>query len=1134
MKISNFISVLSVCSTVLFLSACGGGGDSAIANNPPTEPSKPVLSQINVSAVNGNTASYNSVAEFMVSLSDEPSSDVVVPVSSSDGAEGKVIMDELVFTPDDWFAKMVVVKGRNQNVVNGEQDYQIILGEAQSGDERYNGVDPEDVKMKGIYLSLSAPNNIQNFISGIESSFNVNTTYTGRDQLSYSLDNAPEGMVVDINSGLISWTAPESDEGKSHTVKVKVNDGGLFEEFEVDVSVVITPTLETKIENNIVSVVDEGSNLNGLKIDTLGSDGIEETKLDISTIASSNAPPIPNTVTNLSGIFVVKNTTNLAKITLPPMQLPEGRGTDAFTLYNYRKVDDFENDKIWLPIYSGYTAEKTDKGLVVSININNMSGMFFIGIEERNTNTSQVESTTKIIQNFENKKCESAEEENTQVCSFSDTNLELKIIGFGNVENPETNWGDITVSDLIEWISESQIAIEKIGMQYSKGSKLTILVTDKIEGNAKWENDISQMTLPKKMIVHTRGKLNGKSAMKAVVSHEYFHHAQLETLNEGLSLKRNNFMAIGSLSEGWISEGTARWFDDYIDDNGIYTSYEHPLNKVLEKGLNYNDYRYKYFAFWKLVHSRCNFENKLSISKIIKGIEPLNETLGVSSFKNLLSNSTCNFGPHLGQDKAASLEAALLYYQYATLYKNKISLLDSNEDDSEFKFMQTPYVYEQSDWGEVNEVDSTGSIDVSNITSIPAYGAYSIKIKSDLFTNANLDEEHEAILKVKASQPLTVSLLSEHSSFTGNSKLDGIEHRHYKTNEMTEYIFSPDELVDYFITLVNPNGSNSSIEELSFEIRKKLSPELEITSPIENSNVNQRVISVSGKVPDEASDVNRIIVSNGGIKTTTIVDNKTFKADVVATIGSNTLIVQGYNSTDLKKPLTKEKIINITGIENTSGGVNALIPSRVAFVLRWKTNGTDIDLYSADKNNGTIWYRNPTVLPGLLDHDNTVGYGPEVISYRKTDDDVFVNGKFDVDVHFYLGTTPTPYSIDVILNETDNTKLRVHHYESTQPLLNGNPYEYGAEGSGASRFNGILSVGCGPQKICSIGFVDSDKLSNNLTSQRVSQIQLNSLSIEDNKFNTSHERCMYEYNKNLQKVGYVNWSCNNEGGKVWN
>ncbi len=84
------------------------------------------------------------------------------------------------------------------------------------------------------------------------------------------------------------------------------------------------------------------------------------------------------------------------------------------------------------------------------------------------------------------------------------------------------------------------------------------------------------------------------------------------------------------------------------------------------------------------------------------------------------------------------------------------------------------------------------------------------------------------------------------------------------------------------------------------------------------------------------------------------------------------------------------------------------------------------------------------------------GYGPEVVSYRVTDDDVYVNGSFDVDIHYFDAhgvSAPTNFTLDVVLNETGGGERRSYQYRSIKPLVVANSNERGPEGTGESRFN---------------------------------------------------------------------------------
>ena len=62
------------------------------------------------------------------------------------------------------------------------------------------------------------------------------------------------------------------------------------------------------------------------------------------------------------------------------------------------------------------------------------------------------------------------------------------------------------------------------------------------------------------------------------------------------------------------------------------------------------------------------------------------------------------------------------------------------------------------------------------------------------------------------------------------------------------------------------------------------------------------------------------------------------------------------------------------------------------------------------------------------------------------------------------------------MNEMDPTKRDIKHYESIVSLPSGNSSERGPTGSGNSRFNDILKVGCDAQDLCSISYFSPSKL----------------------------------------------------------
>ena len=175
-------------------------------------------------------------------------------------------------------------------------------------------------------------------------------------------------------------------------------------------------------------------------------------------------------------------------------------------------------------------------------------------------------------------------------------------------------------------------------------------------------------------------------------------------------------------------------------------------------------------------------------------------------------------------------------------------------------------------------------------------------------------------------------------------------------------------------------------------------------------------------------------------------------------------------------PVTNEAVVTIRGVESGSDARNALVRSRVLFVLRWNAPDTDLDIYATDRHDRTIWHGNVAVGPGSFDSTDDSTNGPEVVSYATSADDVYVNGDFGVDVHYYGGLSSTDYTLDVILNEAEAHNRRFFRFVSTRPHTTANPTQGGPNGSGASRFNDVVRVTCSTERVCTLSGFDSNKL----------------------------------------------------------
>src|SRR5262245_59119930 len=101
-----------------------------------------------VVASSGNlqTTETGLTASFTVVLTSQPTSDVTIPVSSSDASEGSTSTAQLIFTSADWnVPQTVTVTGQTDAVVDGNVVYTIDLGPSTSADLNYNSLPAKSV-----------------------------------------------------------------------------------------------------------------------------------------------------------------------------------------------------------------------------------------------------------------------------------------------------------------------------------------------------------------------------------------------------------------------------------------------------------------------------------------------------------------------------------------------------------------------------------------------------------------------------------------------------------------------------------------------------------------------------------------------------------------------------------------------------------------------------------------------------------------------------------------------------------------------------------------------------------------------------------------------------------------------------
>ncbi|MFA6475594.1 MAG: hypothetical protein WCV88_05365, partial [Patescibacteria group bacterium] len=102
-----------------------------------------------ISDISGDTTETGGMATYTIVLTSQPVGDVAVDSISSDATEGNITSGgTLTFTADNWSApQTVTVTGANDDTVDGNIDYTIILSSITSTDPNYNNINPDIISV---------------------------------------------------------------------------------------------------------------------------------------------------------------------------------------------------------------------------------------------------------------------------------------------------------------------------------------------------------------------------------------------------------------------------------------------------------------------------------------------------------------------------------------------------------------------------------------------------------------------------------------------------------------------------------------------------------------------------------------------------------------------------------------------------------------------------------------------------------------------------------------------------------------------------------------------------------------------------------------------------------------------------
>ncbi|MFN6130641.1 MAG: beta strand repeat-containing protein, partial [Planctomycetota bacterium] len=187
------------------------------------------MSGITVSTPSGTTTTEaGGTATFTLRLNAEPTANVAIPVSSSDGTEGTPSTSSIVVTPANWNTpQTITVTGVDDNIDDGDISYSILLGAATSADTNYQGINPSDLNFVNLDddtggIIVSAPSGTTTTEAGGTVTFTVRLTSepTANVTIPVSSSDITEGT---LSTGSLVFTPANWNAAQTVTV-TGVND----------------------------------------------------------------------------------------------------------------------------------------------------------------------------------------------------------------------------------------------------------------------------------------------------------------------------------------------------------------------------------------------------------------------------------------------------------------------------------------------------------------------------------------------------------------------------------------------------------------------------------------------------------------------------------------------------------------------------------------------------------------------------------------------------------------------------------------------------------------------------------------------------------------------------------------------
>jgi hypothetical protein len=259
----------------------------------------------NISPISGNTTESGEKASFTAKMNSRPTSDVTIALSSSDIGEGTISSSSLTFTSVNWNANQTVtVAGVDDDLIDGNQIYFIILGDAASADNSYDGLDIPDVSVTNID---------NNSISFNISSISGNTTESGGTAFfTMKLNSPPTNDVTialsssDIGEGTVSPSSltftPINWNIDQNVIVAGVNDDLVDgnQSYNVILSSATSADIDyNELDPNDVSLINTDNDSAGITVSSISGNTSEDEQIATFTVVL-NSEPTANVIISVS------------------------------------------------------------------------------------------------------------------------------------------------------------------------------------------------------------------------------------------------------------------------------------------------------------------------------------------------------------------------------------------------------------------------------------------------------------------------------------------------------------------------------------------------------------------------------------------------------------------------------------------------------------------------------------------------------------------------------------------------------------------------------------------------------------------------------------------------------------------